>query len=158
MQVACQVFPKNYAMNNYCNGFTETYFRQQKVFCKRINANFFRLLNWSLSQYPKITILISIFRIKKARFKYSDWKKVKLQSSRHDIDMLREHMEEEQESKQEVQRNLTKGNAAVVHWRNKYETDAIQSQDSRYVLTKFWYAKYKKNDFLFRKPFKELRS
>ena len=40
--------------------------------------------------------------------------------------MLREHMEEETESKQEVQRNLSKSQTEVGHWRNKYETDAIQ--------------------------------
>ena len=35
-------------------------------------------------------------------------------------------MEEETESKQEVQRNLSKSQTEVGHWRNKYETDAIQ--------------------------------
>lgn len=40
--------------------------------------------------------------------------------------MLREHMEEETESKQELQRNLSKSQTEVCHWRNKYETDAIQ--------------------------------
>ncbi|CAG5099794.1 Oidioi.mRNA.OKI2018_I69.XSR.g16689.t1.cds [Oikopleura dioica] len=37
-----------------------------------------------------------------------------------------EHMEEEQESKQDLQRKLTKSNNECVQWRNKYETDAIQ--------------------------------
>ena len=40
--------------------------------------------------------------------------------------MLREQHEEEVEGKQEVSRNLSKSQNEVVHWRNKYETDAIQ--------------------------------
>ena len=42
--------------------------------------------------------------------------------------MIREHMEEESEAKQELQRNLSKSQTEVVHWRNKYETDAIYSK------------------------------
>ena len=49
------------------------------------------------------------------------------QGARHDVDMIREHMEEESEAKQELQRNLSKSQTEVVHWRNKYETDAIYS-------------------------------
>ena len=41
--------------------------------------------------------------------------------------MIREHMEEESEAKQELQRNLSKSQTEVVTWRNKYETDAIYS-------------------------------
>ena len=43
--------------------------------------------------------------------------------------MLREQLEDEQESKQDVQRNLVKMNCEVVYWRNKYETDAMQKID-----------------------------
>ncbi|XP_072288188.1 LOW QUALITY PROTEIN: uncharacterized protein [Pyxicephalus adspersus] len=49
-----------------------------------------------------------------------------LQSARHDCDLLREQFDEEQEGKSELQRNLSKCNAEVALWRNKYETDAIQ--------------------------------
>ena len=40
--------------------------------------------------------------------------------------MMREQIEDEQESKSEVGRNLTKSNNEVTVWRNKYEVDAIQ--------------------------------
>lgn len=40
-------------------------------------------------------------------------------ANRHDIDMLREQLEDEQEAKQEVQRTLTKANNEVVQWRTK---------------------------------------
>merc|ERR1711881_657295 len=43
-----------------------------------------------------------------------------------DNDLLREQYEEEQESKAELQRQLSKANAEVASWRTKYETDAIQ--------------------------------
>lgn len=49
-----------------------------------------------------------------------------LQSARHDCDLIREQFEEEQEAKAELQRSLSKANAEVALWRNKYETDAIQ--------------------------------
>ena len=40
--------------------------------------------------------------------------------------MLKEQIEDEQESKAEINRNLTKMNNEVVNWRTKYEVDAIQ--------------------------------
>lgn len=49
-----------------------------------------------------------------------------VQASRHDNDLLREQYEEEQETKAELQRALSKANAEVAQWRTKYETDAIQ--------------------------------
>ena len=49
-----------------------------------------------------------------------------MQSCRHDLDLLREQYEEEQEAKGELQRSLSKANAEVALWRTKYETDAIQ--------------------------------
>jgi len=49
-----------------------------------------------------------------------------VQSARHDNDLLREQYEEEQETKAELQRALSKANAEVAQWRTKYETDAIQ--------------------------------
>ncbi|XP_025719693.2 LOW QUALITY PROTEIN: myosin-13 [Callorhinus ursinus] len=49
-----------------------------------------------------------------------------LQSSRHDCDLLREQYEEEQESKAELQRALSKANSEVAQWRTKYGADAIQ--------------------------------
>ncbi len=49
-----------------------------------------------------------------------------VQSARHDCDLLREHFEEEQEAKAELQRGMSKANSEVAQWRTKYETDAIQ--------------------------------
>ena len=49
-----------------------------------------------------------------------------LQGQRRDNDMLKEQIEDEQESKAEINRNLNKMNGEVVNWRNKYEVDAIQ--------------------------------
>ncbi|XP_053564558.1 myosin-4-like [Bombina bombina] len=49
-----------------------------------------------------------------------------LQSSRHDCDLLREQYDEEQETKADLQRMLSKANNEVSQWRTKYETDAIQ--------------------------------
>lgn len=40
--------------------------------------------------------------------------------------MFREQYEEEQESKAELQRSMSKANSEVALWRTKYETDAIQ--------------------------------
>lgn len=48
-----------------------------------------------------------------------------LQSSRHDCSLLREHLEEEQEAKAELQRALSNANTQVVQWRTKYETEAV---------------------------------
>ena len=52
-----------------------------------------------------------------------------LQSVRHDCELLREQYEEEQETKGELQRGLSKANSEVAQWRTKYETDAIQRTD-----------------------------
>jgi len=52
-----------------------------------------------------------------------------LQAARHDLDLLREQIEEEQEGKSELQRTLSKANAEVATWRSKYETDAIQRME-----------------------------
>lgn len=40
--------------------------------------------------------------------------------------MLKEQLEEEQESKQELQRLVSKLNSEVTHWRGKHESDTIQ--------------------------------
>lgn len=40
--------------------------------------------------------------------------------------MLKEQLEEEQESKQELQRLVSKLNSEVTHWRSKHEADTIQ--------------------------------
>ena len=49
-----------------------------------------------------------------------------VQSARHDCDLLREQFEEEQGSRAELQRAMSKANCEVAGWRSKYETDAIQ--------------------------------
>lgn len=43
--------------------------------------------------------------------------------------MLKEQLEEEQESKQELQRLVSKLNSEVTHWRGKHEADAIQHSE-----------------------------
>jgi myosin heavy subunit len=48
-----------------------------------------------------------------------------LQAARHDLDLMHEQLEEEQEAKSDLQRALSKSNAEVANWRSKYENDAI---------------------------------
>lgn len=43
--------------------------------------------------------------------------------------MLKEQLEEEQESKQELQRLVSKLNSEATHWRSKHEADTIQHAD-----------------------------
>lgn len=48
---------------------------------------------------------------------------------RQECDTLKEQLEEEQESKQELQRLVSKLNSDVTHWRSRHEADAIQHSD-----------------------------
>jgi len=48
-----------------------------------------------------------------------------LQASHHDSSLLREQLEEEQEAKAQLQRELSKANGQVFQWRSRYETDAV---------------------------------
>uniref|UniRef100_A0A3P8WWE7 Myosin, heavy chain 7B, cardiac muscle, beta a n=1 Tax=Cynoglossus semilaevis TaxID=244447 RepID=A0A3P8WWE7_CYNSE len=48
-----------------------------------------------------------------------------VQASRHDCSLMREQIEEEQESKAELQRAVSHANTQVVQWRAKYETEAV---------------------------------
>lgn len=43
--------------------------------------------------------------------------------------MLKEQLEEEQESKLELQRLVSKLNSDVTHWRSRHEADSIQHSD-----------------------------
>lgn len=52
-----------------------------------------------------------------------------LSSVRHECEVLKEQLEEEQESKLELQRLVSKLNSEVTHWRTKQESDAIQHAD-----------------------------
>lgn len=56
---------------------------------------------------------------------------------RQECEVLKEQLEEEQESKQELQRLVSKLNTEVTHWRTKHESDAIQHadelEDTKYV-------------------------
>eukprot|EP00061_Rhincodon_typus_P011274 g36175.t1 len=45
------------------------------------------------------------------------------------MDLTKEQLEEEQESKAELQRLVSKLNSEVTTWRTKYETDAIQKTE-----------------------------
>lgn len=62
-----------------------------------------------------------------------------LGSARQDCEALKEQLDEEQESKQELQRIISKLNSEVTHWRSRHESDAIQHADeleeTKYVLT-----------------------
>merc|ERR1711931_506193 len=48
-----------------------------------------------------------------------------LQAARHDLDLMHEQLEEEQEAKADLQRALSKSHAEVANWRSKYENDAL---------------------------------
>ena len=52
--------------------------------------------------------------------------------------MLRQLIEEEQDAKQDLQKNLTRSNNEVGVWRNKYESDAVmrnqELEDEKKVL------------------------
>merc|ERR550534_2490158 len=48
-----------------------------------------------------------------------------LQAARHDLDLMHEQLEEEQEAKADLQRALSKAHSEVANWRSKYENDAI---------------------------------
>merc|ERR1712135_188358 len=48
-----------------------------------------------------------------------------LQAARHDLDMMAEQLEEEQEAKADLQRALSKSHNEVANWRSKYENDAL---------------------------------
>lgn len=52
-----------------------------------------------------------------------------LSALRQECDTLKEQLEEEQESKQELQRLVSKLNSDVTHWRSRHEADAIQHSD-----------------------------
>lgn len=49
----------------------------------------------------------------------------KYRNIEHDMDTVREQLEEEQESKADLQRQLSKANAEVQLWRNKYESEGL---------------------------------
>ncbi|KAM9583763.1 LOW QUALITY PROTEIN: uncharacterized protein MYH16 [Trichechus inunguis] len=51
---------------------------------------------------------------------------VSLANTKHDLDLLKEQLEEEQGGKSELQRLMSKLNTEVTTWKTKYETDAIQ--------------------------------
>lgn len=52
-----------------------------------------------------------------------------LSSVRQECEVLKEQLDEEQESKQELQRLVSKLNSEVTHWRSKHESDSIQHTD-----------------------------
>lgn len=49
----------------------------------------------------------------------------KFRSVEHDLDSFREQLEEEQEGKADLQRQLSKANAEVQLWRSKYESEGL---------------------------------
>lgn len=49
----------------------------------------------------------------------------KFRNLEHDIDNIREQLEEEAEAKADIQRQLSKANADVQLWRTKYESEGI---------------------------------
>lgn len=61
----------------------------------------------------------------------------KFRSVEHDLDSFREQLEEEQEAKADLQRQLSKANAEVQLWRSKYESEGLarleELEESKYV-------------------------
>ena len=49
-----------------------------------------------------------------------------VKAAHHDYDLCKEQLEEEQEGKNEMMRQLSKSNGEIGQWRTKYETDAVQ--------------------------------
>lgn len=49
----------------------------------------------------------------------------KYRNLEHDLDNLRESIEEEQEAKADFQRQLSKANAEAQLWRSKYESEGL---------------------------------
>lgn len=49
----------------------------------------------------------------------------KFRNVEHDLDLLREQLEEESEAKSEIQRQLSKNNAEAQLWRTKYESEGV---------------------------------
>lgn len=49
----------------------------------------------------------------------------KFRNLEHDIDNLREQVEEEAEAKGDLQRQLSKANAEAQLWRSKYESEGV---------------------------------
>jgi myosin heavy chain 6/7 len=59
-----------------------------------------------------------------------------------DIATLREQLEEEQEGRSELQRQLSKANGEVQLWRSKYESEGASKteelEESKYVDQEIW--------------------
>ncbi|XP_022251922.1 myosin heavy chain, muscle-like, partial [Limulus polyphemus] len=49
----------------------------------------------------------------------------KCRNLEHELDGLREQLEEEQEAKNDLHRQLSKANAEVQQWRNKFESEGL---------------------------------
>lgn len=62
----------------------------------------------------------------------------KFRNLEHDIDGIREQLEEEAEAKADLQRQLSKANAESQMWRQKYETEGVaraeELEESKYVI------------------------
>lgn len=62
-------------------------------------------------------------------------------AARQDCDSLKEQLEEEQESKLELQRLVSKLNSDVTLWRSRHEADSIQHSDeleeAKYISHKY---------------------
>lgn len=43
----------------------------------------------------------------------------------HDLDLLREQLDEEAEAKSEIQKQLSRANAEAQLWRTKYENEGV---------------------------------
>lgn len=49
----------------------------------------------------------------------------KFRNLEHEIDNIREHLDEEAEGKADLQRQLSRANAEVQLWRTKYESEGV---------------------------------
>lgn len=70
----------------------------------------------------------------------------KFRSVEHDLDSFREQLEEEQEAKADLQRQLSKANAEVQLWRSKYESEGLarleELEESKYVQGNCYFISY----------------
>lgn len=63
----------------------------------------------------------------------------KFRNLEHDLDNLREQVEEEAEGKGDLQRQLSKANAEAQLWRSKYESEGVaraeELEEAKWVVT-----------------------
>eukprot|EP00061_Rhincodon_typus_P010765 g35300.t1 len=73
-----------------------------------------------------------------------------LQDARNDCEVLRGQLEEEQEERALLQKNLSKTNADATLWKSKYEAEVIQKlaelEDAKYAVSIYKSAQFPHDD------------